>query len=90
MPKINKHFSGYLKNKNLSFLLLEAVTEKEIMNIISNISTRKAVGPNSIPNLILKEFKDKLKIPLTINTSNLKISKTIKNGKHYTCFLTRK
>ena len=36
------------------------------MSIIGNIRTRKAVGPNSIPNLILKEFEDKLKIPLTI------------------------
>ena len=36
------------------------------MSITGNISTRKALGPNCIPNLILKEFKDKLKIPLTI------------------------
>ena len=36
------------------------------MSIIGNISTRKAVGQNSILNLIVKEFKDKLKIPLTI------------------------
>ena len=42
------------------------VTEKEIMSIIGNIGTRKTVGPNSIPSLILKEFKDKLKICLTI------------------------
>ena len=66
MPKSNKHFSNYLKNKNFSSLLLQPVTEKEITSIISNISTRKALGPNSIPNLILKELKDKLKIPLTI------------------------
>ena len=36
------------------------------MSIIGKISTRKAVGQNSILNLIVKEFKDKLKIPLTI------------------------
>ena len=36
------------------------------MRIIGNISTRKAVVPNSIPNLILKEFKDILKTPITI------------------------
>ena len=51
---------------NLSSLPLQPVTEKEIGCIIDNISTRKASGPNSIPNLILKEFKDKLKIPLII------------------------
>ena len=31
------------------------------MSLISNTSTRRAVGPNSIPNLILKEHKDQLK-----------------------------
>ena len=33
---------------------------------MGNISTRKVVAPISILNLLLKEFKDKLKIPLTI------------------------
>ena len=33
---------------------------------MGHIGSRKAVGPNSIPNLILKQFKQKLKIPLTI------------------------
>ena len=45
------------------------------MSIIGNVSTtRKAVRPNSILNLILKEFKDKLKTPITIimNISCLK------------------
>ena len=46
--------------------MLQPVSEKEIMSVIGNISTRKAVGPNSFPNLILKEFKDKLKKPITI------------------------
>ena len=66
MPKSNKHFSNYLKNKKLSSLLLQSVTGKEIMSIIGNISTKKATGPDSILNLILKEFKDKLEISLTI------------------------
>ena len=39
---------------------------KKKLSVIGNISTRKAVGPNSVLNLILKEFKDKLKIPVTI------------------------
>ena len=59
--------------KVLSSLLLQPVTEKEIMSIIGNISTRKAVGSYCFPNLNLKEFKDKLKIHLTtiINISFL-------------------
>ena len=51
MLKSNKHFSNYLKNKNLSSLLLQPVIEKEIMSIIGNISTRKAAGLNSSPYL---------------------------------------
>ena len=66
MSKSNKHFSNYLKNKKLSSLLLQPVTQKEIKSIIGNIRTRKATGPDSILNLILKEFKDKLEISLTI------------------------
>ena len=71
--KSNKHFSNYLKNKNLPSLLLQPVSEKEIMSVTGNISNRKAAGPNSVPNLILKEFKDKLKtlITLIINISFL-------------------
>ena len=65
-PKSNKPFPDYLKNKNLSSLLLQPVSEKETMSVIGNISTRKAVGPSSVPNFILKEIKDKLKTPTTI------------------------
>ena len=65
-PKSNKPSPDYLKNKNLSSLLLQPAREKETMSVIGNISTRKAVGPNSVPEFILKEFKDKLKTPTAI------------------------
>ena len=42
--------------------MLQPVSEKETMSVIGNISSRKAVGQN----LILKEFKDKLKTCVTI------------------------
>ena len=63
--KSNKHFSEDLKSKTLSSLLLQPVSEKETMSVIGNISSRKAVDQN----LISKEFKDKLKIPVTIITN---------------------
>ena len=44
-------------------LLLNPVTEKEISEIISKMSARKAVGPNSVLNGILKDIS---KVPLTI------------------------
>ena len=37
-PKSNKHFSDYLKNKNLSSLLLQPVIEKETMSVIMEIN----------------------------------------------------
>ena len=48
--------------KRVSSLLLQPVSEKETMSVIGNISSRKAVDQN----LISKEFKDKLKTPVTI------------------------
>ena len=68
-PKSKKKFSDYLKNQNLTSFILSPVKEKEISNIIISLNARKATGPNSIPNFILKEFKDKLKKPLTIITN---------------------
>ena len=47
---------------------LSPVTEKEVSDIVS-LNARKATGPNSIPNFILKEFKEELKTPLTIITN---------------------
>ena len=69
IPKSKKKFSDYLKNWNLSSFLLSPVTEKEISNIIISLNARKATGPNSISNFILKEFKEELKKPLTIITN---------------------
>ena len=52
-------------------MLLLNPAEKEISEI-SKISAPKAVGPNSIPNSILiKEYKDILKVPLTIIIKNI-------------------
>ena len=64
-PKSEKKFSDYLKKQNLTSFLLSPVTEKELSNIIS-LNARKATAPNSIPNFILKEFKEELKKPLPI------------------------
>ena len=38
-------------------------------NIIVSLNARKATGPNSIPNFVLKEFKEELKKSLTIITN---------------------
>ena len=41
-------------------------TEKEICEIIIKVSARNPLGPNSIPNGILKDYKHILEIPITI------------------------
>ena len=68
-PKSKKKFSDYLKNHNLTSFLLSPATEREISNIIVSLNARKATGPNSIPNFVLKEFKEELKKPITIITN---------------------
>ena len=60
-PKSKKKFSDYLKNQNLTSFLLSPVTQKQISNIIVSLNARKAIGPNSIPNFVLKELKEELK-----------------------------
>ena len=45
---------------------MNLVTGKEISEITSKIIACKAVGPNSIRNGILKEYKDIFKVPLPI------------------------
>ena len=44
-------------------------TEKEISNAIVSLNARKGTGSNSIPNFVLKEFKEELKKPFTIITN---------------------
>ena len=68
-PKSKNKFSDYLKNQNLTLFLLRPVTGEEISNIIVCLNARKATGPNSIPNFVLKEFKEELKKPLTMITN---------------------
>ena len=67
--KIKKGMFRSLKNQNLTLFLLSPATEKEISNIIVFLNARKATGPNSTPNFVLKEFKEELKKRLRIITN---------------------
>ena len=66
IPKSKRTYTDYLKNINLNSLLLNPATESEIEKIINMFSKEKAVGPNSIPTNILKEYKKILSIPLAL------------------------
>ena len=89
-PKSKKKFSDYLKNQNLTSFLLSPATEKEMNNIIVSLTIRKATGPNSIPNFVLKEFKEELKKPLNIITNvfyNWTVSYKRKTSPHISSYL---
>ena len=66
IPKSKRTYTDYLKNINLNSLLLNPATESEIEKIINMFSKEKAVGSNSIPTNILKEYKKILSIPLAL------------------------
>ena len=51
--KSKQKIFDYLKHRSLNSFFYEPVSEKEIQNIISN-TANKAVGPNSVPILLLK------------------------------------
>ena len=65
-PKPKQNLTDYWKHRNLNSFFLEPVSEKEIQNIISNTTINKAVGPNSVPIFLLKQFKEELSIPLSL------------------------
>ena len=64
--KPKRNLTDYLKHRNLNSFFLESVSEKEIQNIISNTTINKAVGPNSVPIFLLKQFKEELSISLSL------------------------
>ena len=60
-----KHFHDYLQNPNENSFFLTPTTPDEVSNVIKTMSSRKALGPNSIPNKILKPFNKAISIPLS-------------------------
>ena len=54
LPKEKKHFSDFLKTKNLDTFFIYPVTKEEICNIISPLNSNKTIAPISIPVKILK------------------------------------
>ena len=65
--KIKKETFRLFKKSKLNFISPKPCNKKEISNIIVSPNARKATGPNSIPNFVLKEFKEELKKPLSYN-----------------------
>ena len=70
IPQTDKHFSDYLQNPNENSFFLAPTTPEEVSDIIRNLSSRKALGPNSIPYKILNTFHKTISVPLS-NLFNL-------------------
>lgn len=65
IPSISKEimYNGPVINECIYF---DAVSEREVMNVINNLNDKKAAGIDSILPTIIKQLKDKLITPLTI------------------------
>ena len=63
-PK-TKH-TDYLKNPNPQSLFFNPTSQNEVENIIKQLDSRKAVGPNSLPTKLLKQFQREISNPLSM------------------------
>ena len=63
--KAKKPFSHYLGQTTDETIFLSPTTPADIEPLINCIKPNKAIGPNSIPTKILKEFKRELSEPLS-------------------------
>ena len=72
--KAKKLLSHYLGQTTGETIFFSPTTPADIKSIINYITPNKAIGPNSITTIILKEFKTDLSKPLSdiINTSSNK------------------
>ena len=68
LPYINTHV-----NPNLSYL---QVSEESVLNILKDLDPSKAVGPDGIPTVVLKECRNSLapSITLMFNMFNQSLS----------------
>ena len=63
--KTKKLFSHYLGQTTDETIFLSPTNPADIESLINCIKPNKAIGPNSIPTKILKEFKSELSEPLS-------------------------
>ena len=63
--KGNKHFKQFLKNPNTVKFLINQTDPQEIEDIIKDFDSSKGVGPNSIPQKILKQISNLISKPLS-------------------------
>ena len=58
-------YSKYLKNPNINSMFLSPTNSIEIYNLILNLNSSKASGPNSIPTAVLKHLNNEISTVLS-------------------------
>ena len=66
IPPTHSDYRSYLVNQNNNSFFLSPTNPNEIESLINDIKLNKAIGPNSIPNYLLKEFKENVSKPLAL------------------------
>ena len=61
----SKDFSFFLENPNLNSFFINPILAEEVFKIISTLDNKKANGPNSIPNVILKTVGEEISVVLS-------------------------
>ena len=73
IPNTTKIFHSYLNKQPEKLSFLSPISPNDFEALISTLTVRKAVGPSSIPKIILKQFKMLRSKPLA-NLTNLSFS----------------
>ena len=71
-----KHYSGYLTTPTNNTFILAPTSPKETEDVIKTLSLGKALGPNSIPTKLKKQFSKAISMPLD-KLSNLSLENGI-------------
>ena len=66
IPYANRAYHDYLKNPNEKSLFMPPANPEETEKVIKFLKVNKAIGPNSISPVILRNFKKELSLPLCL------------------------
>ena len=58
IPNTNETFDSYLNKQSEKSLFLSPISADDFEALISTLKVHEAVGPGSIPSIILKQFKN--------------------------------
>ena len=63
-PK-GKHFTNFMKNKSVKSMFFSPVTENDIINVVTNLKSKKSTGNDDIDSTVVKRCIHLITLPLT-------------------------